>query len=221
MSKEKFFNASIGKKLIMGLTGLFLVSFLIVHVSINSMMFACDGGKLFNAAAAFMAHNPVIRVMEIGLFVGLLAHIVQAYILTVQNNKARPVKYEMANGNSNSKWYSRSMTMLGTLLLLFLVVHLGNFWVPTKQAVFSGEEHDTFKSIQETFKNPLLVGLYLAGVVSLAYHLLHGFQSAFQTLGLNHKKYTPVIQKIGFWFSILVSVLFAAMPIGVYFGFIK
>ena len=185
------------------------------------MMFVCDGGKLFNDAASFMAHNPVIRIMEIGLFAGLIAHVVQAYILAAQNNKARPVKYEVANGAANSKWYSRSMTMLGTLLLLFLVVHLGNFWIPTKQAVFSGKEHNTFHNITETFKNPLLVGLYLAGVISLAYHLMHGFQSAFQTLGLNHKKYTPIIQRLGFWFSIIVPLLFAAMPIGVYFGIIK
>ena len=221
MSKEKFFSASIGKKLIMGLTGLFLISFLLVHVSINSMMFACDGGKLFNEAASFMAHNPVIRIMEIGLFAGIIAHIVQAYILAYQNNKARPIKYAVANGGANSKWYSRSMTRLGTLLLLFLIVHLGNFWVPTKKAVFTGEEHDTFQNIKEIFQNPLLVGLYLAGVISLAYHLMHGFQSAFQTLGLNHKKYTPIIQKTGFWFSIVISLLFAAMPIGVFFGIIK
>lgn len=221
MSKENFLQSSIGKKVVMGLTGLFLISFLIVHVSINSLMFLCDNGATFNAGADFMAHNPVIRIMEIGLFAGLILHIVQAYALTLQNNKARPVKYAVTNGAANSTWYSRSMAVLGSLLLMFLVVHLANFWVPTKKAVFAGEEHNTFESIKAVFSYWYFVAIYLIGVVSLCYHLLHGFQSAFQTLGLNHRKYTPLIKRVGIWFSILVCLLFAAMPIGVFFGIIK
>lgn len=217
----KFLQSSLGKKLLMGLTGLFLISFLIVHVSINACIYFNDGGETFNAAAHFMAHNPVIRILEIGLFVGLLAHIFQALILTLQNNKARPVKYAVPAGNVSSKWYSRSMGILGSLLLLFLVVHLANFWVPTKQAVFSGTEHDTFAGLREVFSKWYLVLIYIVGVVSLCYHLLHGFQSAFQSLGLNHKKYTPMIKSLGFWFSIVISLLFASMPITMFFGLIK
>lgn len=217
----KFLQSSLGKKLLMGLTGLFLISFLIVHVSINACIYFNDGGETFNAAAHFMAHNPVIRILEIGLFVGLLAHIFQALILTLQNNKARPVKYAVPAGNVSSKWYSRSMGILGSLLLLFLVVHLANFWVPTKQAVFSGTEHDTFAGLREVFSKWYLVLIYLVGVASLCYHLLHGFQSAFQSLGLNHKKYTPMIKSLGFWFSIVISLLFASMPITMFFGLIK
>ncbi len=221
MSNEKFSQSSIGKKVLMGLTGLFLITFLIVHVTINSMIFADDGGKLFNQAAGFMAHNPIIRVVEIGLFLGLLSHVYLALKLTLDNNKARPVKYAVVNGNANSKWYSRSMGILGSLLLIFLVVHLANFWLPTKVAVFSHQEHDTFANLKVVFAEWYLVAIYLLGVIALCYHLLHGFQSAFQTLGLNHKKYTPMIKLVGAAFSIIVSVLFAAMPIVMHLGIIK
>ncbi|MGZ3863375.1 MAG: succinate dehydrogenase cytochrome b subunit [Bacteroidia bacterium] len=221
MSKENFLTSSIGKKVVMSLTGLFLISFLVVHVSINSCIFANDGGATFNMAANFMAHNIIIRIMEIGLFAGLILHVIQAYSLTLKNNKARPIKYAVTNGGANSTWYSRSMAILGTLLLLFLVVHLGNFWVPTKKAVFAHEEHNTFEGLKAVFSQWYFVAIYLFGVISLCYHLLHGFSSAFQTLGLNHRKYTPLIKKTGVIFSLVVCALFAAMPLTMFFGVIK
>ncbi len=222
MSKKSgFLSSSIGKKFIMGLTGLFLISFLVVHVSLNSAIFLNDGGVTFNAGADFMAHNPVIRIVEIGLFAGLILHIVQALVLTLENKKARPVAYQVVNGSANSSWYSRSMGLLGSLLLLFLVVHLANFWLPTKVAVFSHTEHNTFNNMKEVFAEWYIVVIYLVGVIGLLYHLLHGFQSAFQSLGINHKKYTPIIKKAGIWFSIIVCALFAAMPITMHLGLIK
>jgi succinate dehydrogenase / fumarate reductase, cytochrome b subunit len=216
MSKKGFLHSSIGKKFIMGLTGLFLISFLLVHVSINSCIFINDGGQTFNAAAYFMSHNIVIRIVEIGLFVGLLLHIFQALILTLENRKARPVAYAQVNGAANSSWYSRSMGILGSLLLIFLVVHLRHFWVDTKIAVFTHQEHNTYNEMLEVFSHWWVVAIYVIGVISLLFHILHGFQSAFQTLGLNHKKYTPAIKKIGMWFSIIICALFAAMPITLY-----
>lgn len=222
MSKKSgFLSSSIGKKFLMGLTGLFLVSFLVVHVSLNSAIFLNDGGQTFNAGADFMAHNPVIRIIEIGLFAGLILHVFQAFVLTMENKKARPIAYQVVNGSANSSWYSRSMGILGSLLLIFLVVHLGNFWLPTKVAVFSHTEHNTFNEMKLVFSQWYFVAVYLVGVAALLYHLLHGFQSAFQTLGLNHKKYTPLIKKVGIWFSVIVCVLFAAMPITMFFGLIK
>jgi succinate dehydrogenase / fumarate reductase cytochrome b subunit len=222
MSKKSgFLSSSIGKKFLMGLTGLFLVSFLVVHVSLNSAIFLNDGGQTFNVGADFMAHNPVIRIIEIGLFAGLILHVFQAFVLTMENKKARPIAYQVVNGSANSSWYSRSMGILGSLLLIFLVVHLGNFWLPTKVAVFSHTEHNTFDEMKLVFSQWYFVVVYLVGVAALLYHLLHGFQSAFQTLGLNHKKYTPFIKKFGVWFSVIVCVLFAAMPITMFFGIIK
>ena len=224
MSEKSFFlSSSIGKKISMGLTGLFLISFLIVHVSVNSCIFINDGGITFNAAAHFMATNPLIRLIEIGLFAGLILHIIFALLLTLENKKARPIGYKKINGAANSNWYSRSMGILGSLLLIFLVVHLAHFWIDTKIAVFTGkaDKHNTFNEMKEVFSNWYIVALYLIGVGSLLFHILHGFQSAFQTLGLNHKKYTPIIKKFGIWFSIIVCLLFASMPVAIFAELIK
>ena len=219
MSKG-FLKSSIGKKVII-IHGNHEDYSSFVHVTLNSFIFFNDGGASFNAGADFMSHNPVIRILEIGLFAGLIAHIVQALVLTMENKKARPVAYAKVDGAANSSWYSRSMGVLGSLLLLFLVVHLGNFWVPTKAAVFAHEEHNTFENLKAVFSQWYFVAIYMVGVISLCYHLLHGFQSAFQSLGLNHKKYTPLIKSIGVWFSIIVCLLFAAMPISMHLGIIK
>ena len=221
MSKENFLTSSLGKKVVMSLTGFFLIGFLIIHVSINAMIFVNDGGETFNKVAHFMSHNIITRILEVGLFLGFILHIVQAYIATAQNQKARPVKYAMTDGKANSKWYSRSMALLGTLILLFLVVHLGNFWVPTKKALFADEEHNTFESMKAVFSQWYFVAIYLAGVISLGYHLLHGFSAAFQSLGLTHRKWTPVIKFIGAAFSIIVPLIFALMPISMFMEWIK
>jgi succinate dehydrogenase / fumarate reductase cytochrome b subunit len=216
-----FLKTSVGKKVLMGLTGLFLISFLVVHVSLNATIFFNDGGQTFNAGADFMAHNIVIRIMEIVLFAGLIIHIVQALTLTLANKKARPVAYAKIDGAANSSWYSRSMGILGSLLLLFLVSHLSHFWIDTKIAVFKNEEHNTYLEMKEVFSHWYVVLIYLVGVIALCYHLLHGFQSAFQSLGLNHKLYTPIIKKVGVWFSIIVCLLFAAMPVCMFLNIVQ
>ena len=222
------FSSSIGKKLIMGLTGLFLISFLLVHCFLNCFVFFDNTGVLFNEGAHFMATNWIIRAMEVVLMLGLLLHIVQGARLTFENQAARPVKYAYHDGKSNSKWYSRSMGLLGTLLLIFLIVHLTDFWWVSR---FSGIEHfnggtaadamgneDLYKVMLVKFSEPWRVILYVLAMVSLAYHLLHGFASTFQTMGWNHKKYTPIIKSLGVAFSIVIPLLFALMPIAIYFG---
>ncbi len=232
MTWKHFFTSSIGKKLIMGLTGLFLITFLVVHCSINSMIFFNDGGETFNHWAHFMGTNLIVRTMEIGLFIGLLLHIVQGLILWAQNYKARPVKYALNKASGNSTWYSRSMGLLGTLLLMFLVLHLYHFWTPSRLGGIAGIQSlkettlatynnqaalNLFAEMQIVFEDNLLVVIiYVLGVISLAWHLLHGFQSAFQTLGINHKKYTPIIKVAGIGFSIIVPLIFALMPIAFY-----
>src|SRR5829696_4405068 len=132
MTWKNFFTSSIGKKYTMGLTGFFLITFLIVHCGLNSMIFFNDEGETFNHWAHFMGDNLIIRTMEIGLFLFLLLHIIQGIILWRQNGRARPVKYIVNRPEANSKWYSRSMGLLGTLILLFLVVHLYHFWTPSR-----------------------------------------------------------------------------------------
>lgn len=237
MTWKHFFTSSIGKKFIMGLTGLFLIIFLVVHCSINAMIFFNDGGDTFNHWAHFMGTNLIVRTMEIGLFAGLLLHIIQGFVLWAQNSKARPVKYEMNKASENSKWYSRSMGLLGTLLLLFLILHIYHFWTPsrlggiggiqaleeTTLATYNGQEAlNLYAEMQMVFRDNLpVVAIYILGVISLGWHLLHGFQSAFQTFGINHKRYTPIIQAIGLAFSIIVPLLFALMPVAFYMHWIN
>lgn len=236
MTWKLFFTSSIGKKLIMGLTGFFLITFLLVHCFINSMIFFNDGGQTFNHWGHFMGSNLIIRTMEIGLFVFLILHIVQGLLLWNQNNKARPQKYAVNNASSNSNWYSRSMGLLGTLILIFLVLHLYHFWVPsrfggmanvhalenTTLGTYAQEEaHNLYKEMQIIFQNNILiVVVYIFGVTSLCWHLLHGFQSAFHTFGINHKRYTPIIKGIGVVYSLIICLLFAAMPLAFYLHWI-
>jgi succinate dehydrogenase / fumarate reductase cytochrome b subunit len=222
---QAFLKTSIGKKVIMGLTGLFLITFLVVHCFINALIFFNDGGLMFNIGAAFMAHNWIIRAGEIVLFFGLIVHIVQSLILTLENKKARPIGYAKIDGPANSSWYSRSMGLLGTLLLIFLIIHLIHFWVKSRFTGLPGEDangnENLYAVMQTTFSMLWVVVLYTLSMISLAYHLLHGFQSSFQTLGLNHKLYTPIIKKTGIAFSIIIPFIFALMPILMYLGIIK
>jgi len=238
MTWKQFFTSSIGKKLLMGLTGLFLISFLVVHCGVNAMIYFNDNGETFNHWGHFMGSNLIVRTMEIGLFAGLLLHIVQGLMLWAQNNSAKPVKYKVNDANSNSKWYSRSMGLLGTLILLFLVLHLYHFWTPSRLGGIAGihalEEttlgaeynnqpvHNLYAEMLVVFQQNLwVVIVYVLGVISLFWHLLHGFQSAFQTFGLNHKRYTPIIKTLGVAYSVIICLLFASMPVAMYLGWVS
>lgn len=217
------FTSSIGRKILMSVTGLSLVAFLLVHCSINACIFFNDHGKTFNEAAAFMGNNWLIRSAEIGLFVGLLLHSIQGLYLWASNDQKRKHKYRASPGNSNSKWYSRSMGILGSLLLLFLVLHLSHFWVVSRftDQISETGSNTLFDKMCQIFKSPVLVFIYVIGCISLAYHLLHGFQSGFQSLGFNHPLLNPIIKNFGIVFSLLVPLIFASMPIVMYLGWIK
>ncbi len=222
MANSVIFKSSIGKKFFMGITGLFLITFLIVHATINGMIWFNDGGETFSHWAHFMGTNLIIRTMEIVLVAGFLVHIVDGLMLWKQNREARPVKYVSNNPAANSSWYSRSMGLLGTLILIFLIIHTSKFWIPNRVNQFStGEELNLFQLMLEEFKNPIIVIVYVAGCFSLFWHLLHGFKSAFQTLGLNHTKYNSLIGGAGMAFSIIISLVFAMMPISMYFGWVR
>jgi len=217
------FTSSIGRKVLMAVTGLSLVAFLLVHCGINACIFFNDSGKTFNAAAEFMAHNWLIRTAEVGLFGGLLIHIIQGLSLSLSNQTKRKEKYRASAGDANSKWYSRSMGILGSLLLIFLVMHLKHFWVVSRftDAIRETKGSTLFDEMKTVFTDPLPVIIYVIGCLSLAYHLLHGFQSAFQSVGINHPVYTPIIKSVGNAFSLIVPLVFAAMPIAMHLGWIK
>ena len=218
----KILTSSLGKKFVMALTGLFLISFLVIHCTINAMIFFNDGGATFTHWGHFMGTNLIIRTLEIGLVIGFLLHIYEGLLLWKQNRNARPVKYSYVKHPEKSKWYSRSMGLLGTLILLFLIMHTAHFWIPNRTNQFvEGEELNLYQMMLDIFQNPLIVVLYLLGCFSLFWHLLHGFRSSFQSLGLNHVKYNKTITFVGTAFSIVVPFIFAMMPISIYFKWIQ
>ncbi len=221
MSWKNYFSTSVGKKIQMSLTGIFLIVFLVVHCYINAQIFWNDGGVEFDKLAHFMGTNPVIRTIEIGLFAFLILHIVQGLILWSKNRAKRTTRYAVSAGNATSKWYSRSMGLLGTLILLFLIVHISMFWAPNRASQTMGDgELPLYHMMRDEFQNPLIVLLYVFGCVALAWHLLHGFYSAFQTLGLTTNKYKSIIKSLGVAFSIIVPLVFALMPIAFYLGWV-
>ena len=234
MTFRQMFTSSIGQKIVMALTGLFLISFLVIHLGLNATIWANDNGKMFNAGAHFMGSMLVIRMMEIVLFAGIFAHIAQGLLLMKNNNSKRSVGYAVEYGNRGSKWYSRSMGLLGTLLLLFLIMHIYHFWVPSRLggmwSIRPLEEvdysngalyHNLYLEMLSIFQSPIVVGLYVLGSISLAYHLMHGFESAFRTIGLHNNRYIAAVRISGRAFSLIVGIGFALMPISMHFGWVK
>lgn len=214
------FTSSIGRKVVMSLTGLFLCSFLIVHCAINACLFINDDGLTFNAAAHFMGTNIVIRTVEIGLFAGIIIHTLQAITLTMLNKKARGSKgYDVQKAGETSKWYSRNMGVLGSIVFFFLVVHLINFFVglrfsdPYEYGLDANGHDNVYANIAAVFSQPGYAIFYIVCMIALGFHLQHGFGSSFQTLGANHPYYTPLIKNIGYFFSVLIPAVFAAMPL--------
>lgn len=221
---SKMFSSSIGQKLIMALTGLFLCSFLVVHLSGNFSLYFSDDGEAFNKYSHFMSTNMIIRILEIGLVLGFLFHIATALKLTNQNTAARKIKYDNQKLNETSSWFSRNMGLSGSIVLIFLILHLVGFYgryhfatEPTK--IYDGQAYkDMYAIVNEAYKQLWIVVVYVIGVVLLGLHLNHGFQSAFQSLGLKNKKYAPLISSIGTGFSVLVTVGFASFPILFFLG---
>lgn len=237
MTWKQVFTSSIGRKIVMSLSGIFLILFLIVHVGINACIFADlpifnanEDGAMFNKAAHFMGSTVLIRILEVGLFAGFFLHIIQGLVLEYDNRKKRGSNaYAVNLGNKGSKWYSRSMGLLGTILLLFLLIHWWHFWVPARitghdeltDVTLGGVDmHNMFNLMKFTFSQLWVVVLYVLACISLAYHLLHGFQSAFRTMGVTNSKWLGLVQSVGVGYSILVPLLFALMPIAMYLNWV-
>ena len=249
----KTLSSSIGKKALMAITGLFLCTFLIIHLIGNLQLFKDDAGYAFNKYTVFMTTNPLIKTVSYILYTSILFHAFWGIYLEIQNKKARPQGYAVTK--SRASFASRNMAILGTIIFVYLAVHMGDFWYEYKfghlpyvtyteelstgkvvsveklpaeyaqevkmletinesEGLKSTTVKDLYVEAEEGFSNPLLVIFYVLSMVALGFHLLHGFQSGFQTLGLNHPKYNPAIQKMGIWvFAILIPAAFAVIPV--------
>jgi succinate dehydrogenase / fumarate reductase cytochrome b subunit len=209
------FNYSIGRKIIMALTGLFLVFFLIEHVFGNLLLFANDGGAAFNEYSHDMSHNTIIRIVEYLLFAGIIFHFVDGFILWSKNRSARPIRYQMSKPHEKTKWTSRNMIWSGSVILIFLVIHLKSFFVPYR--ITDGMDGKTlFEITRDAFANPYYSAFYVFAMILLGLHLNHGFSSAFQTLGLRHPNFYSGIKILGVILSLVISLGFASMPIYFY-----
>jgi succinate dehydrogenase / fumarate reductase cytochrome b subunit len=203
-------TSSVGRKVLMGLSGFFLCSFLVVHLYINLFLFAQDGGRTFDTYAEFMATYPLVRPLEIVLFLGFLFHAALGIILWIMNRRARPVGYKVSRASETSALSSRIMWVTGGIVTVFLVIHVNGFFV---QSRFFPDGRTMYELVADTFRNPWIVALYLVALVFLGYHLKHGFQSAFQTFGLRVGRYERWIEALGVVFWLLIPLGFAAMPV--------
>ncbi len=209
-------SSSIARKVSMALSAFFLMFFLLQHFAINSMsVFSAD---VFNETSHFMGTNPLIQyVIQPVLIFGVVFHFVMGFVLELKNSRARTVKYAKNNGGANSSWMSRNMIWSGLAILAFMVLHFIDFWIPELNTKFiqgdmsglleDGEGYRYFEELQHKFVNPIRVGAYVIAFVFLALHLLHGFNSAFQSMGANNK-YTKGLKTFGKAYAILVPLGF-------------
>lgn len=205
------FTTSIGRKLVMAATGLFLVSFLVVHLTGNLLLLKNDGGAAFNEYSEFMETSPLIRIAELGLLAGFLFHIIWGLMLASKNSAARPKRYKVNRAGENSSFYSRFMVYSGLSVLIFLFLHLWHFMFKHR---FGTPGETMYDTAVELFSNPVYSIGYLAAMVLLSFHLSHGFQSAFQSLGLQvSKRLTARVQAICWMLSVLICAGFATIPL--------
>ncbi|MBR9861000.1 succinate dehydrogenase cytochrome b subunit [bacterium] len=213
--KTTLTSSSIGRKVVMALSALFLILFLLLHFSVNfTSIFSED---VFNVASEFMGTNWIVQfIMQPILILGVLVHFIMGFYLEIKNRSSRQVKYAQYNGASNSSWMSRNMIITGIVILLFLGLHFLDFWVPEmKYKYIEGGTDATryYEELVHEFSNPWRVLVYCLSFVFLALHLLHGFQSSFQSMGWNHPKYTPIVKRLGDIYSIVIPLGFISIAL--------
>lgn len=213
-----FFKSSIGRKVAMALSAFFLMFFLLQHFAIN--MLSVFSSETFNEVSHFMGTNPLVQyALQPVLIFGVIFHFVMGFILEIKNKKAQGVAYAKNNGAANSTWMSRNMIWSGVAILAFIVLHFIDFWFPEINTKFilgdmsgidleiSETSYRYYHELVEKFHNPIRVGAYVIAFVFLALHLMHGFTSAFQSMGgtAGRKK---TLQNIGKAYSIIVPLGF-------------
>jgi succinate dehydrogenase / fumarate reductase, cytochrome b subunit len=207
---NKILFSSISKKFVMALAGLFLLTFLPVHLIINFMLLRSDP-EPFNKAAHFMATFPLIKIIEIVLIGAILIHITWGVMLQIQNWLARPVGYVSGN-KSDTSFFSRFMIWTGASILTFLVLHFFNFYF-IKLGLVAGDPENFYSVAHNLFKISAYNYIYLTCFLLLGFHLYHAFSSAFQTLGLNHRIWTPIVKVAALIYAIVLPACFASISI--------
>jgi succinate dehydrogenase / fumarate reductase cytochrome b subunit len=194
----------------MALAGLFLLTFLPLHLFINLMLLKSEPGP-FNTAAHFMATFPVIKIIEVVLFAAILIHISYGIWLQIRNWLSRPVGYVSGN-KSDISFFSKFMIWTGAIVFTFLVLHFFNFFF-IKLGIVKGNPEDFYSLAHNLFKIPAYDFIYLGCFTLLGFHLFHAFSSAFQTLGLNHRLWTPVVKVVALVYAIIIPAGFAFISI--------
>jgi len=205
------YNSSIGKKLVVGATGLFLCVYLVIHLLGNLLLLRHDGGSAFDQYAELLPSLLIVRIVELGLFAVFLIHIVTGTVLWILNRRARPERYEVNRPQENSSLFSRMMFLSGSLLFIFIVIHMRTFWVTSR--FYHEANPSMYLMVVETFSNPYYSGFYVIAMMLLGFHLRHGFQSAFQTFGIKHVRYATLIELAGAIFWLVIPLAFAFIPI--------
>lgn len=207
----RLLHSSLGRKFVTALTGLCLCIYLVVHVGGNLLLFKSDGGAAFNQYAELLPSLLIIRVVEWILFAIFAAHIALGTWLWFMNRGARPEKYGVGSPGTTSALTSRTMFVTGSIVFIFLVIHMRSFWYASRFE--AGEHFSMYEVVRAAFASPVYSLFYVAAMALLAFHLRHGFQSAFQTFGLRTARYAPLIEGVGILFWLVIPVLFAAMPV--------
>ena len=206
MAKSSILSSSIAKKVAMALSGLFLISFLALHFSINlTSVFSAD---VFNESSNFMGYNPLIQyIMQPILAFGVVFHFVMGFVLEIRNNAVRPIAYAKNNGSANSSWASRNMIISGSVVLAFLGLHFYDFWFPEMDYKYiqalPQDSTRYYAELVRKFESPVRTGLYCLAFVLLFLHLWHGFNSSMQSVGFNNK-FSRALHKLGYAFAVIV-----------------
>jgi len=224
--KQGLFKTSVARKNLMAATGLFIAFFLIIHLAGNLVLILPDSffpiefwgnvanqHDMYNAYSHFLVHFWPITLVAWILYAAIAVHVIDALLITLNNNKAKGEKYQVTD-NSTSSWNSRNMGLLGIAILAFIIMHMGQFWLQYKVL---GTEHDLYQLVLETFKTPWIVVAYEVGIIAMGLHMAHGIQAAHRSIGIYPAKVMNMIKYIALCFAILMTVLYAIIPIIMYF----
>lgn len=211
--------------MILALTGLFLCLFLIVHLSANCILLLPEemARGLYNAYSTFLRENPLIKVVAYVLYLSILVHVIYAVLIIIRNRKAKPERYAINHFRENSTWTSQNMGLIGVLILIFIVVHLANFWARVKLGmgepvgIDSHGHEDLYEIAYNLFQNIYYVLFYTVLMIPLGLHLHHGLKSGFKTLGFYHSKGLKVLATISLIYAAIISIGFGIIPLIVFF----